>query len=184
MSSPFQRVGIRPRPDPPSSNGMRSTMGSMATIGSGLLIAKLIGRVDGVDRRPATFTPDRWREPSLRSMNRQRQRRPSTSSEVAAMNLSYNQSSGNAHVEARDPRPPEDRQHRHLVHGPVQAGAAQPVHPGCASAQSGRCADGRRSLHAALHPGARGSEPARACSRIAPIPSARPWKIARPAPSW
>ena len=56
----------------------------------------------------------------------------------------------------------------------------QDVHP----LNPGRRDDGRRGLHAALHPGARGPEPDQRVPGPRPSRSARPWKSARPAPSW
>ena len=53
----------------------------------------------------------------------------------------------------------QGRQHRDALHGALQARTAQPVHPGCAAAEPEPSQHGRRGLHPALHPGARGSQP-------------------------
>ena len=60
---------------------------------------------------------------------------------------------------AADPRQAEDGEHRDHLHRALQARLPQPVHPGRPPAQPERCTDGRRGVHAALHPGARGPEP-------------------------
>ena len=67
-------------------------------------------------------------------------------------------------------RPQQTESHldRHRRHRAVQARLSQPVHPGRASADAGQPEHGRRSLHLALHAGARGSQQDRGVSRSRP----------------
>ena len=60
----------------------------------------------------------------------------------------------------RHAREARDRQHGDADDGALQARLAQPVRAGRAAAQSRRRTDGGRGVHAALHSGARGPEPA------------------------
>ena len=62
-------------------------------------------------------------------------------------------------ADPRNPRTAEGRQHGDADELPLQAGPAQPVHPGRPPAQPECRDDGRRGLHLALHAGARGSQP-------------------------
>ena len=63
------------------------------------------------------------------------------------------------------PQQAQDRLHRHRRHRAVQARAPDPDDPGCIRPQPRSADHGRRSLHAALHAGARGPQQARRVPR-------------------